>query len=113
MTEEKPSKRVKSITPEEMRTAANDLIEMCKRTLDAIGKLGDKSLRIDGWDSVPKSVNTIRKHFAKIIGEAGLRDLLYASDLESEDTQDQLSQKQSISAKRSAKKKTTGDSNSD
>lgn len=105
MSEEKPSKRVKSITPEEMRTAANDLIEMCKRTLEAVGKLGDKSLRIDGWDSVPKSVNTIRKHFAKIIGEAGLRDLLYATDLENEDATNAPTEKELVRATRSAKTK--------
>jgi hypothetical protein len=55
---------------------------MLKSMDEAIKNLEDRkkeNVQIDGWDGVYASAQSIRKQFAKIIGEANLPDIPFES----------------------------------
>ena len=55
---------------------------MNQRMEESLEKLGETNTSIDGWDSVYRGADIIRKQFSKIIGEANLKDIKFAVEPE-------------------------------
>jgi molecular chaperone GrpE (heat shock protein) len=82
MNEPKESKRVRDVPTEEMKSFLTKLIQLNQRMTDSLEKLGETNTSIDGWDSVYRGAEIIRKQFSKIIGEANLKDIKFAVETE-------------------------------
>jgi hypothetical protein len=69
--------RKQSIQKAEMLNVSHKLALLAERMCEAISKIEDDGIVIDGWPSAIRGATLVREQFVKVIGEANLRDVQF------------------------------------
>ena len=69
--------RKQSIQKSEMLNVSHKLALLAERMCEAISKIEDDGIIIDGWPSAIRGATLVREQFVKVIGEANLRDVQF------------------------------------
>ena len=60
-----------------MLNVSHKLALLAERMCEAISKIEDDGIVIDGWPSAIRGATLVREQFVKVIGEANLRDVQF------------------------------------
>ena len=69
--------RKQTIQKAEMLAVSHKLALLAERMCEAISKIEDDGIVIDGWPSAIRGATLVREQFVKVIGEANLRDVQF------------------------------------